>query len=72
MFFGDGEAEAFHGGKEIFPDQPFQRDVLVVQEVTRVKGQANGDAIQFPPTSPQAAVCVAVGVEVCVAVGRLS
>ena len=54
LFFGDGEAEPFHDGEEIDPDEAFEGEVLVVKKVAGVKGGADGDALEFHPCSAEA------------------
>ena len=51
LFFGDGEAEPLHHGEEINPDEPFQGEVLIMEEIAGVKGGANGNAVQLHPSS---------------------
>ena len=54
MLVGNGEGEAFHDGEEVFPDEAFEGDVLVVEEVTGVKGEPDGHAVELPPVAAEA------------------
>ena len=55
LFFGDGEAEFFHGGKHVFPHGAPGVHGFVAQKVAGMVGDAYQDALTFQPASSQGA-----------------
>lgn len=56
MFFGDGEAEFFHDGEHVFPEEAFcVAGGTALKEVAGVVGDADGSAAEVVPFSAHGA-----------------